>query len=298
MEESQIGSLRTLISVIEKIHGSPSDVIFYRGHYNKNYKLEPSIYRRDDWITNEHKMIQELLIRCPGDFNGKSSSFEKLVKMQHYDLPTRLLDITENPLVALYFACYGDAAENCDGELIFFKIPKDEIKYFDSDTVSVCANISWLKAGYAIDEYYSDSVERFKGTDASDKLIHCIRQEKPYFKSCINPEHMKSVLCVKPKLDNQRIIRQDGAFLLFGMADNKNKMACLNESWVLNPEGKRFVIKQKDKKDILKQLSYVGISKAKLFPEIDMVSQFIKAELGLPVDNTKPKKLFDITDLL
>lgn len=109
---------------------------------------------------------------------------------------------------------------------------------------------------------------------------------------------MKSVLCVKPKLDNQRIIRQDGAFLLFGMGGNKNEMAALDESWILNPEGKRFIIKQSVKADILKQLYYVGISKAKLFPEIDMVSQFIKEELGLPVDETKPKRFIDIRDLL
>jgi len=38
--------------------------------------------------------------------------------MQHYGIPTRLLDITSNPLVALFFACIE--FPKVDGEVIFF----------------------------------------------------------------------------------------------------------------------------------------------------------------------------------
>ncbi len=44
---------------------------------------------------------------------------------------------------------------------------------------------------------------------------------------------------------------------------------------------KKYIVKASDKLQILKQLSGVGISKAKLFPEIDMVSQFIKNDYDL-----------------
>ena len=41
----------------------------------------------------------------PQSFSECKSALDYLVQMQHYGLPTRLLDMTTNPLVALYFAC-------------------------------------------------------------------------------------------------------------------------------------------------------------------------------------------------
>ena len=46
-------------------------------------------------FENEKNIIDEILRRCPNDFEGLDA-FEKLVKMQHYGTPTRLLDFTGN----------------------------------------------------------------------------------------------------------------------------------------------------------------------------------------------------------
>ncbi|NDZ06777.1 FRG domain-containing protein [Pseudomonas aeruginosa] len=61
----------------------------------------PSI-DRDGLLENEDKLFKEFIIRNPDEFKGQRSTFEILTKMQHYGLPTRLLDITTNPLVALF----------------------------------------------------------------------------------------------------------------------------------------------------------------------------------------------------
>lgn len=88
---------------------------FFRGHSSIDYKLIPSIGRfyrdgQDSGLLQFEKDIFE-------DFERKYSLFtdvrprndmEFLFLAQHYGLPTRLLDWTFNPLIALYFACVSN----------------------------------------------------------------------------------------------------------------------------------------------------------------------------------------------
>lgn len=48
-------------------------------------------------------------------------------------------------------------------------------------------------------------------------LLHEIKSEKPYFLPLIDPKTINSVICVRLKMNNQRILRQEGAFFLFGI---------------------------------------------------------------------------------
>src|SRR5690606_15320668 len=104
-----------------------------------NYDLKPGIYRQS-YIRHEHTIFKEFILKEPNDFLNDLSALEKLVKMQHYGLPTRLLDITTNPVVALYFACYERGKR--DGQVMVFRITKKDVQYYDSDTVSSIANIA------------------------------------------------------------------------------------------------------------------------------------------------------------
>lgn len=78
-----------------------SSITFYRGQANKEWDLIPRLYR-ENLFNQERALLEELMRIAPQEFNGLNN-FSKLVKMQHYGLPTRLLDMTTNPLVALFF---------------------------------------------------------------------------------------------------------------------------------------------------------------------------------------------------
>ncbi|MGA2535408.1 MAG: hypothetical protein ABSF53_05295 [Terracidiphilus sp.] len=60
------------------------------------------------------------------------------------------------------------------------------------------------------------SQDQFNEPAHSGKLLHFIKQEKPYFLPLIVPRHIKSIMVIRAKWSNRRITSQAGAFLLFG----------------------------------------------------------------------------------
>lgn len=274
----RINKVSQFLDELEEINLPPSSSFYFRGHSSYLHKLQPGIYRNDDLIKNEHVIYNELLIRCPNDFISTASTFDVLVKMQHYSLPTRLLDLTTNPLVALYFACSNYKNDKYDGEVKVLNIPTNEVKYFDSDTVTVISNIAKQ------DSYFS--VSCLNENESNVKLTHFlddIKKEKSYFANRIKKKTLTSVVCVKPKLNNARIIRQDGAFLIFGMRTTKLTAAKIPTHYNLT-DNIRFFIDNKSKESILMQLEKIGINEATIYPEIDKVSSYVSKRYGQPVD--------------
>lgn len=115
---------------------------FYRGHANKDWKLIPSILRTPDGPEIEHLLFRDMVAHEPQSFSECRLALDYLVQMQHYGLPTRLLDVTMNPLVALYFACEEATPHPADGAVYHFAVPEQKVKHYDSDTVSVLANLA------------------------------------------------------------------------------------------------------------------------------------------------------------
>ena len=270
----KVGSIRTFLKEMERFEPEKNFTYFFRGHSRFSHRLVPSIYRDPSWIAHEDVLFKELVLRCPNDFSGQESTFQALVKMQHYSLPTRLLDITTNPLVALYFACEPEGQPRECGEVVVFRIPTAEIKYFDSDTVSVLANISRRPSSFALPDTDLDR-GAFNDHPQIHYLLHEVKREKPYFEPMILRAHLESVVCVKPKLDNARVIKQDGAFLLFGMNGRKIEPAEVPMGFLAS-SSRRLLVEPSKKTFIRKQLESLGLTQASIFPEIDKVAEFIK----------------------
>lgn len=261
---ARIGAVRTFYDrVILQSEAAEDEQFFYRGHSDAmNHFLKPGIYRplpgrAELAVEKEEILYKEAVRRCPEDFDRCRSAFEHLGKMQHYQVPTRLLDITTNPLVALYFACQDDEKMEADGEVYAFRVKKSEIKYFDSDAVSVVANLAKRPVTFSPD-------------NDMDYLLHEIRHEKPHFMDMIDREDLGRVFCVLPKLNNPRIIRQSGAFFLFGIDGEKRKQAEFRVPF------RRYTISAAGKKKILADLAKFGIDESTLFPELEMVADHLK----------------------
>lgn len=275
----RIGSVTTFLRALEQLPHDKDYEYYFRGHSNAEYQLIPSLYRDKRYIDNEHRMFREIILRCPNEFHELETTFQKLVKMQHYALPTRLLDLTGNPLIALFFACVS-LDKKKDGEVIIFRIPKSEIKYFDSDTVSVISNISKQPDSFHFQVSVNQTPEEFSAQESIKLLIHDIQQERSGFEPKIKADHLQSVIFVKPMQDNARIMRQDGAFLLFGVLENKNKPAIVEKSYtdiqIGASEKFKLIINANEKQKMILQLESLGINTGKIYPEIETVSQYIR----------------------
>ena len=205
---SSVSSVNSYVSLLKKEAGT----LFFRGHANPNYILRPSIMRTPRLLQNESKIYHELIINCPDDFEKCHTHLEKLVKMQHYGLPTRLLDITRNPLVALYFACESNPESY--GELVLISPENHEIKK-------------------------DDLVSSF--------IVYALK-------------------------NNDRIVMQDGAFILCGLPDGERSL----EEFRYRENGKKVVILIDGKKKLLEQLETFSINRAALFPEIECVAEYLR----------------------
>lgn len=248
--------------------------VFYRGHSDRaNYKLVPRVLRQDkagnfEYRDHEELIYRELLVSNSGDFDGDVYTLDHLVRMQHYSLPTRLLDITSNPLIGLFFACSSLDKLDKDGEVVVMTISRKDIKYFDSDTASCIANLARLpqKEKNKIDW----KADNFNEQPVIDRLLHFIREDKPFFRPRIVAEDLKRVLCVKGKRTNSRITSQAGSFLLFGhdavLGESGNQQISINRITVRN------------KQQILRELDRLNINDSTVFPNIEKSATYIAAK--------------------
>lgn len=85
--------------------GDP-EVVWYRGHPDDDHYLLASLLRYTNGLDKEKYLFDSFQKFSDRIFKRRASEWETLFEMQHYGVPTRLLDWTESFGVALFFAAY------------------------------------------------------------------------------------------------------------------------------------------------------------------------------------------------
>jgi hypothetical protein len=248
--------------------------VAFRGEKFNGWRTLPKVFRPDVGIyEHEKKAVRDLISIHPQEFQHDETMFDRLVRMQHYELPTRLLDVTSNPLVALYFASdeYSVDDEPRDGKIQALFLPEERQRYFDSDRVSCMANLANLtgKEKRELNTAFKLPEDEFNGSDIVKRLLSFVRIEKPHFEPIINPQHLRLPVFVRPKMSNRRIIAQSGAFIIYGSYRTSSKEVDTDLRLL------RAIVPAELKPEIRDQLERLGIHASSLFPEIDKAASFI-----------------------
>lgn len=209
-----IKSLEEYLQIIKLVNTAhhEDETIVFRGMSKEDWAAIPSLgrYMGSD-ETIEYKMVNEFMTLRPESFQGLSSNLEILSKMQHYGLPTRLLDFTVNPLVALYFAC----ADN----------PKSDARILCSSTYLSNVDIEIIDAICGAYKNYGFINRRIEDLVSGTQVT-------PYqYLANLYLQKLSGSLFVKPKYWNQRIINQSAIFLVFpdSLSDYLGPLAYYNE---------------------------------------------------------------------
>ena len=214
-------------------------------------------------------MLTELITRRPDEFRLGDLAISHWVLAQHHSLQTRFLDVTRNPLVALFHACDDFPKEVA--RLHIFAVPPAIIKPFNSDTISIIANLARLpytQQHLIISEQSSETESEY--TVALRHLNQLIRGEKPYFEERIIVGDLFRVFVIEPQQSSDRIRAQSGAFLASAYHQRFERDEILS----LNPRIPVYAhytptIPAGSKEGILRQLRLLNITRETLFPGLD-----------------------------
>lgn len=195
----QVTSLSDYISKVGKIHliqenklqqlNSEKQMnIYYRGQNQDFPNTLPSLIRNENYLKNEDKLINDFITKYPELFGDCKNNFDCLALMQHHQLPTRLLDLTSNPLVALYFAVErSDGSTNkntdlIDGKIFLFtnfydqaplhqSLADEHFKNIFSEFTSIKENNrQFLKSPFSDEIEIESSLSRLNGDDRNKVL--------------------------------------------------------------------------------------------------------------------------------
>ena len=240
------------------------EVLYFRGQYDVKFLLTPTAFRQKK-KDEESRIYHETMVDYPEQFTRREH-LSNLTKIQHYGGISRLLDITENPLSALYFAV--EEGKNIDGRVFVFKVNKKDILHHTSDKALMLSCLPYFndKDRQAIKDFVENNKDKIddrkiKDNDVMIRFLHEIKSEFPAFEPAIIGEHLLKSYFVACYKDNERLKVQSGAFIIFGL----DKTECTNRE----NEAIKIDIAAAAKPEILADLRLMGIDSSTVYPDFE-----------------------------
>ncbi|WP_321476883.1 FRG domain-containing protein [uncultured Paludibaculum sp.] len=265
----------------------------FRGTSNSLFKLEPSIERcaseaRIDWAALEAKASEEFKYRAQLHVAPPTPAQDELAwlaLMQHYGIPTRLLDFTLSPFVALYFAARSAGKKGKYARVwaldwqalsqvsanVVTAARRAELKR-KNEKSSCCVSLDPHAAGTNRDSLRSEALAMRRHAEEVLAATGTFRVEL----------NRRGCACVAlPPSYNPRLANQQGLFLLNGAED-----LCLSTSLAMMMTGRKDWCRAIDipvslLPEIERRLYQMNIHEQVLFPDMSGLAGLISQRIRL-----------------
>ncbi len=258
----RIKQLRTFWRIDKETRYGEIESIWFRGHEQADWKLTPKLYRSEYRESSEAEIRQEFQTRAQQLLQGgrlPTDKWEWYFLMQHYGAPTRLLDWTDNPLVALYFALHS--ATNDDREP-------------DTNAVVWVLNSWWLNR------------RSVRGIDGP--MLPDWQEAEPYLPDLEaafadrGAVRVRSPAAIDPPHVDRRLAAQGSHFVIFGANRDLMRMKAARSKRARQRQIARIVIGRRDAPKIRADLDLCGITKPLLFPDLQALCEDISRKCRHP----------------
>lgn len=269
MTEIEINDIKQLVAEINSLENH----YIYRGQANSEWKLCSALERiiGDYWDAEKVKHFEDFSLKS---FKPKfhlynvenytpSSKLSWLATMQHYGIPTRLLDFSESPYVALYFAL-------------------ESFNYSANNHLALYA----INYRSVLDNSIKFITEQ--DTNFTKKRTEIYGEQDDVFDKFIDPFSHNIIWITEPTLLNTRIDRQAGCFLLSGNRSKKIEEILFSE---LYKETKifKFVIPSSLAGGIFALLRKINLTSKQLYGDLDGLARSIRMTMQVYANVNPPE---------
>ena len=242
--QKSIASIADLLQLLSSDVPNGTKHLWFRGHADGRWLLVPSLGRKTGRVKAEAYLIKKFRQNATLLMNPvPTGEWDWLFIMQHHGVPTRLLDWTESPLVALYFAVSEKPKQ--DGAL-------------------------WCLLPTALNSHSKIKPEYSSDIPSIDDPV--ITNYSPKTLVGEASSRLDPIAILAPR-NTPRIQAQLGVFTIMHRdATSVDSVGDKMHAW-------RYLIPKREKSKIMKELSLLGITQFALFPELPSIGAMLARSL-------------------
>jgi hypothetical protein len=247
-KDIEINSISDLLAALDR-DSVQREVLWFRGHSRSDWSLTPSLARNINNLPKETELIKRFIQLAVPHLTDDvpKNDWEWIFLMQHHRVPTRLLDWSESPLAALWFAVCSTNTDETQSDGAFW-----------------CLSPLQLNKEARFRGRYETELPGFNNDDILDSYL-------PDRQDTGAAQHPVAATGAR---NSRRMAAQLGNFTISDRGSGPiEDIGEKQHIW-------RFIIPSGKKAQLGKELKLLGITELTLFPDLDRVASIAKEILS------------------